>query len=87
MAANSETIYLFGTGFTKAIFHEAPLNKDLLKFVISSGGKKLAEYHERYKTDDIEKLLTYLDLDALEHEQAKSDRHLIEAELSDYFSR
>jgi hypothetical protein len=92
MGANSETIYLIGTGFTKAVRSDAPLNKDLVKLVIRNGGVKLAEYRDVYKTDDIEKLLTYLDLDALSHEKVKKDRALkdralIDAELGNFFTR
>ena len=64
-----ENIYLLGAGFTKAAYPKAPLNNDLLEAIITNGGKKLLEYQERYKSDDIERLLTQIDLGGLADEQ------------------
>lgn len=83
---SSENIYLLGAGFTKAAYPKAPLNNDLLGAIITNGGKKLLEYQERYKSDDIERLLTQIDLDSLADEQIKKDRALINAEISAFFS-
>lgn len=83
---SSENIYLLGAGFTKAACPKAPLNNDLLGAIITNGGEKLLEYQERYKSDDIEKLLTQIDLDSLADEQIKKDRALINAEISAFFS-
>ncbi len=83
---SSENIYLLGAGFTKAVCPKAPLNNDLLGAIITNGGEKLLEYQERYKSDDIERLLTQIDLDSLADEQVKEDRALINAEISAFFS-
>jgi len=82
----SENIYLLGAGFTKAACPKAPLNNDLLGAIITKGGKKLSEYQQRYKSDDIERLLTQIDLDSLADEKIKKDRALINAEISAFFS-
>ncbi|WAC09009.1 MAG: hypothetical protein OS130_07475 [Thermodesulfobacteriota bacterium] len=87
IAINSNSIFLLGAGFTKAVFPSAPLNKDLLKAIIDEGGNKIAKYKESYHTDDIEKLLRRLDLDAIDRKEIRKDRSLIEAEISSYFSR
>lgn len=84
---SSENIYLLGAGFTKAAYPSAPLNNDLLGAIITNGGEKLSEYQDRYKSNDIEKLLTQIDLDGLADEQIKKDRTLINAEISRFFSK
>jgi hypothetical protein len=86
MEINSNTVFLFGAGFTKAVFPSAPLNKELLNTVISNGGKTLAKYKEKYRTDDIEKLLTHFDLEVIERKELQKERSLIHAEISSYFS-
>ena len=84
---SSENIYLLGAGFTKAVCPKAPLNNNLLRAIVSNGGEKLSEYQERYKSDDIERLLTQIDLDSFADEQIKKDRDLkINAEISAFFS-
>lgn len=82
----SKNIYLIGAGFTKAVYPQAPLNKNLLEAAISSGAKKLSFYQKKYRTDDIERLLTIADLDGLTDEQIRKDRKEIESELSTFFS-
>ena len=79
---SSENIYLLGAGFTKAACPKAPLNNDLLGAIITNGGEKLLEYQERYKSDDIERLLTQIDLDSLADEQIKKMRLLETIERS-----
>jgi len=61
-------LFLIGAGFTKAVLPEAPLNKDLLEELIKYCETKnietpLKKYKQEYKTDDIEILLTRLDLE------------------------
>ena len=87
MTTIPETIYLLGAGFTKAFFPAAPLNKDLLEAIIENGGNKIAEYHDKYQTDDIEQLLTQLDLNAISNEQLRKDRTTIEGEISTFFAK
>ena len=87
MEINSNSIFLLGAGFTKAAYPSAPLNKNLLKTIIDSGGKTLAKYKKSYHTDDIERLLTLVDLDAFDSDEIRNDRSLIDAEISSYFSQ
>jgi len=87
MTPASDTLFIIGSGFTKAAFPQAPLNADLLRAVVKHGGSTLARYHERYRTDDIERLLTQLDLDAIESIQNREDRVKINREISSYFSK
>jgi hypothetical protein len=87
----NRNLFLIGAGFTKAIFPDAPLNKDLLG-VLCQGTQSttLKRYYREHKTDDIEILLTRLDLDIL-HPKAKKQaalqtvRKMIEQELAEYF--
>lgn len=87
MTTNPETIYLLGAGFTKAFFPTAPLNKDLLEAIIGNGGNKIAEYRDKYQTDDIEQLLTQFDLNAISNVQLRKDRATIEGEISTFFAK
>lgn len=87
MGVNSNSIFLLGAGFTKAVYPNAPLNRDLLKAIIDSGANTLAKYKESYHTDDIERLLTLVDLDAIDSTEIRNDRSLIDAEISSYFSQ
>lgn len=87
MTSASDSLFILGSGFTKAAFPQAPLNDDLLRAVVNHGGTTLAQYHERYKTDDIERLLTQIDLDASEFSKQKEDRVKINSEISVYFSK
>ena len=84
-------IFLIGAGFTKAVSPEkAPLNADLLQSVIDHNLKTLLKkYKIRYRTDDIEILLTYMDLETveLESERLKQDRKAINKDIADYFQQ
>jgi hypothetical protein len=57
-------VFIIGAGFTKALFPEAPLNRDLLT-VLAKGTTDSASHKliQRYHTDDIEIALTELDAD------------------------
>ncbi|GAI45672.1 unnamed protein product, partial [marine sediment metagenome] len=87
MEINSNSIFLLGAGFTKSVYPNAPLNVELLKAIIDSGGNTISKYRGRYNTNDIEVLLTRLDLDAINSKEMKGDRSKIEAEISSYFSQ
>ena len=89
-------VFIVGAGFTKALFSNAPLNRDLLselcRRTTESAGAVLTN---RYKTNDIEIALTRLDSDIAALPQSERgtqvdvDRELrrsIETELGDYFS-
>jgi len=81
-------LFLIGAGFTRAVFPEAPLNADLLRSIIDNNPKTLLEkYKLRYQTDDIEILLTRMDLEAVElqSERLKQDRQKINEEIAAYF--
>jgi hypothetical protein len=83
-------LFLIGAGFTKAVFRDAPLNKDLFHAVVSANPKtKLNLYSKKYGTEDIEILLTRLDSDIAETESnvLERERMSIEMDLCEYFSR
>ena len=82
----SENIYLLGAGFTKAVHSKVPLNNDLLESIITTGAEKLSIYQKKYKTDDIERLLTQVDLDSFADKQIRKDRREIESEISAFFT-
>jgi len=84
---NSNSIFLLGAGFTKAVYPNAPLNVELLQAIIDGGGNAISKYREKYHTDDIEKLLTRFDLDAIDSKEMSGDRSIIEDEISSYFSQ
>ncbi len=93
MAESSNTIFLLGAGFLRAMIPEAPLNNDLLGKIISSNSSTpLKKYQSKYNgTEDIEILLTRLDLEIAQHssekEQLKNDRKTIEYDISKYFEQ
>ncbi len=86
MKTDSKTIFLLGAGFTKAAVPHSPLNTELLEAISTSGGLVLDRYKDKYRINDIEKLLTQIDLDAIENFEIKKDRTAINAEISAYFS-
>lgn len=87
MKNHSKRIFLLGAGFTKSAFPRAPLNKDLLEAISKDNGKTLSKYKNEDKTNDIEKLLTSLDLKATERDEIKKDRSTINAEIASYFRK
>ncbi len=87
-------LFLFGAGFTKAVFPHAPLNKDLLEELCKDAAscRVLNEYRKEFKTDDIEILLTRLDLEitipkAKRQTALQTARKAIERKLAEYFRR
>lgn len=82
-------VFIVGAGFTKAIFPNAPLNRDLLEELTrKSPASSSPTLKDRYKTKDIEIALTRLDVDiASTQDQDLSElRQRIESELADYFN-
>lgn len=89
-------VFIIGAGFTKAVFHDAPLNRDLLEVLAGKSADSVAAVlRDKYKTDDIEIALTRLDSDNAVSQgkkegsladDANSLRRQIETELGDYFS-
>jgi len=92
--STNHNLFLIGAGFTKAVFPNAPLNKDLLPILCKSAACRTLKgyYKEHSKTDDIEILLTHLDLDIL-HTKATRQTALqqvrkdIEKQLAEYFTK
>ncbi|MEJ2701176.1 MAG: SIR2 family protein [Sedimentisphaerales bacterium] len=83
-------MFLIGAGFTRAVFSEAPLNKDLFHEVVNTNPKtKLNLYSKKYGVEDIEILLTRLDLEIAETKSnvLEQDRARIEMDIFKYFSR
>ena len=82
-----ETVFLMGAGFTKAALPLAPTNAELVSTLIdhSTSTSLVQKYRDRYKTEDIETLLTRLDLEAASNEKLRVDRRTIEEELVSYF--
>jgi hypothetical protein len=87
METISETIFLLGAGFTKAAINHAPLNQELLDQIANNGGSTLLKYKVIFDTNDIEKLLTYLDLEVAQNNEKNNDRAIIDSEISRFFSR
>ncbi|UCF15501.1 MAG: hypothetical protein JSW59_19040 [Phycisphaerales bacterium] len=91
--SKTNNLFPIGAGFTKAVFPDAPLNKDILGILCQgAAGTTLKKYHREYKTNNIEVLLTRLDSDIL-HSQAtrqnalQTIRKTIEQQLAEYFVR
>lgn len=87
-------LFLFGAGFTQAIFDDAPGNKDLLKKLLENNPKsKLEKYYKKYQTEDIEIVLTHIDLKIASEENSNNrledeeERKNIETEITDYFKK
>jgi hypothetical protein len=82
-------VFIVGAGFTKAIFPDAPLNRNLLEALArKSPASASPALRDRYKTEDIEIALTRLDVDlASSRDQDLNElRQRIETELADYFN-
>lgn len=84
----SDNFYIFGAGFTKAVFDYAPLNNQLLDSLLdvnpSSPLKSLAD---KYDTKDIELLLTKLDIDIQQGLHESELRNCINKEIAEYFQQ
>jgi hypothetical protein len=86
----TNNLFLIGAGFTKAVFQDAPLNKDLFYEIVRVTPKtRLNLYSKRYGTEDIEILLTRLDIEIAETKSdvLAQDRKHIENNLVEYFSK
>jgi len=72
--AQINNMFLIGAGFTRAVFPNAPLNKDLLAVLCKgSACTTLSKYSRKYKSKDIEILLTHLDLEILRPKARQHD--------------
>jgi hypothetical protein len=84
-----KTIFLLGAGFTKAAQPSSPTNAEVIPTLVDQLGESswVQKYRTLYCTDDIEVLLTRLDIDAASDASKRSDRLAIEGELVSYFRR
>ena len=86
-------MFLIGAGFTKAVFPQAPLNKDLLPILCDGAASTtIKRLYRAHKVTDIEILLTHLDLEILRPKQKKQIalqqvRKKIEQKLAEYFEQ
>lgn len=80
-------VFIIGCGFTKALFPDAPLNRDLLR-VLADKSSAVQALRDRYSTVDIEAALTKLDVDLALYgdDELRKLREEIESELAAYFS-
>jgi hypothetical protein len=86
-----------GAGFTKSLCPDAPLNDDLVNSLKGHNNNSVtAQYANRYGTNDIEYLLTQLDLKAAKAKREndkdartklEDDRFKIESELACFFEK
>jgi hypothetical protein len=57
-------MFIIGAGFTKAVFPNAPINRDLLAaLAVASPNSATVALRQRYDTQDIEIALTRLDVE------------------------
>ena len=87
MALVSNTLFIVGAGFTRAAFPQAPLNRDLCAALIEAGSATLAKHRARTAADDIETLLTMMDIEASRGAAVRPDRRQINRDLAAFFSR
>lgn len=85
-------LFLIGSGFTKAVYPEAPLNSELLQELVRTNSKSVfAALQDRYGKSDVEVVLTRLDMDRLDERQQHGElgelRRLADAELAGFFRR
>jgi len=84
----SDNFYILGAGFTKAVFNSAPLNDQLFgKLVDTNPSSTLKSLAEKYDTQDIELLLTKLDIDIQQGHYEPELRIRINNEIACYFQR
>jgi len=84
----NNNFYIFGAGFTKSVFDNAPLNDQLLSALLDvNPSSPLKSLSDKYNTKDIELLLTKLDID-IQQGHYKSDLRIsINNEIAEYFKQ
>ncbi len=88
-------MFIVGAGFTKAVFPEAPVNRELIDQLQKESRESVSpKLRDRYATSDIEIALTKLDADLAlldgqrnQHKELLTLRLAIESELGIYFAR
>jgi hypothetical protein len=87
-AQTPKTLYLIGTGFSKGICPKVPLNNELLPELLKcNNSPELEEYSALYQTDNIEELLTWLDMKSAKSKRVGEVRKRINDALAQYFSQ
>jgi hypothetical protein len=82
------SLYLIGTGFSKGICPRVPLNNELLPELLKCKySPELEEYSTLYPTDNIEELLTWLDIKSAKSKRVGEARKRINDALAQYFSQ
>jgi hypothetical protein len=85
-----QNFFLFGSGFTKSVFQNAPLNDTLLDELLKVNSlSPLHNLSRKFETKDIENLLTRLDIDLQLRPQKYENniRKQIEGEIAYYFQK
>lgn len=84
----NNNFYIFGAGFTKAVFSNAPLNGQLVDALLDrEPSSPLKSLSEKYGTKDIELLLTKLDIDTQQGHYKQDLRNSINKEIAEYFQQ
>lgn len=84
----SNNFFIFGAGFTKSIFDDAPLNDQLIDALLDQNpSSQLKNLSAKYGTQDIELLLTKLDIDIQQGQYKPELRVSINTELAEYFQQ
>jgi hypothetical protein len=87
----SQKLFIVGSGFTKSVFHDAPINKDLFVRMETEMSSVWKDVKTRYPTKDIEVAWTRLDLDISENKNDADSllaiRRKAETDLSRFFRR
>jgi len=84
----SNNFYIFGAGFTKSVFDNAPLNDQLLSSLLNiNPSSSLKSLSDKYGTQDIELLLTKLDIDIQQGHYKPELRSSINKEIAEYFQQ
>jgi len=84
----SNNFYIFGAGFTKSVFDNAPLNDQLIGALLDiNPSSPLKSFSDKYGTQNIELLLTKLDIDIQQRKYKPELRSSINKEIAEYFQQ
>ncbi len=84
----NNNFYIFGAGFTKSVFTNAPLNDQLVDALLNvNPSSPLKSLSDKYDTQDIELLLTKLDIDIQQGQYKSEFRNRINKEIAEYFQQ
>lgn len=87
--SRSKSLFILGAGFTKAAIPDAPLNSDLVGAIIRKNPGTLEEYVKKYNCEDIEIILTRIDIELASQPNGglMRDRKEIQDQIANYFTR